>query len=147
MTIRREAIEEGFKILPTPADAEHDALIREIHRVRPANPEWNDEKGGSGARDAVIWLTVLAAAKADGGEQTEPATRDLGLKLGMPGWPAEWSASVKSEVENTLLVEIDCPLPIPGWRLRFGDGRSSWPIPRLVGYSVMELSPRTSWRC
>jgi hypothetical protein len=63
VTIRRESIEEMFKILPTAYGAEHDGLIREICRVRPTNPEFNDEKGVPEPRDAVIWLTVLAVPK------------------------------------------------------------------------------------
>jgi hypothetical protein len=37
-TIRRESIEEIFKILPTPDGAEHDALIRKSARSDPPTP-------------------------------------------------------------------------------------------------------------
>jgi hypothetical protein len=67
---RQKAIEQVFKILPTPDGAEHEALSRDIRRLRPAKTEWDKdkEKKGSGARDVVIWLTVLEAARTDGGE-------------------------------------------------------------------------------
>jgi hypothetical protein len=65
---RRKSIEQVFTILPTPEGAEHQALSREIRRLRPASTEWDDDKGGSGARDVVIWLTVLEAAKGEPGE-------------------------------------------------------------------------------
>ena len=60
---RSKVLEEVFTILPTPEGAEGEALIREARRQRPTNAAWDKDKGGSGARDAVIWLTVKEAAQ------------------------------------------------------------------------------------
>ncbi|WP_405569592.1 PIN domain-containing protein [Streptomyces phaeochromogenes] len=48
-------------ILPTPAWASREALIREAQRRAPAYTRW-DSGPGKGARDVAIWLTVLEAA-------------------------------------------------------------------------------------
>jgi PIN domain len=68
INFRLNVLKEIFTILPAPFGAEHEALIREANRRRPANPTWDEGKSGSGARDVVIWLTVLDAAKKRGEE-------------------------------------------------------------------------------
>lgn len=68
LTVRRQILQETFRILPTPEGSEHDALIREMKRQRPASTSWDNKDGGSGARDAVIWLTILNAARASSDE-------------------------------------------------------------------------------
>lgn len=65
---QREAVlREQYMVLPTPEGAAVEALGREANRRRPADIDW--EKKGAGARDVVVWLTLLAA--------TEQHARDL----------------------------------------------------------------------
>ncbi|MFE2823469.1 PIN domain-containing protein [Streptomyces sp. NPDC059271] len=68
--MRRQQLESVFQILPTPAGAAEEALRREANRLPPAEQTWSTNDGkpvkARGARDSVIWLTLLAAAKATG---------------------------------------------------------------------------------
>ncbi|WP_431681261.1 PIN domain-containing protein [Kitasatospora sp. KL5] len=65
---RQEALENVFKILPTPAGAAQEALRREAHRLPPAEQAWEAEDGkrvkARGARDVTIWLTLLETARS-----------------------------------------------------------------------------------
>jgi hypothetical protein len=60
---RREEMHERFVVLPAPHGAAQEALEREAFRRRPADVTW--DKKGAGARDVVIWLTVLDAMARD----------------------------------------------------------------------------------
>ena len=68
--IRKRADELGsiFKVLFPSDEAVREAIKRETFRRRPANAIWEDDKGervtGSGARDALVWLTLLETCKA-----------------------------------------------------------------------------------
>jgi hypothetical protein len=57
----RHALEEVFRILPTPDEAWKEALLREAYRKLPARTTF--DRPGSGARDAAIWLTALATCR------------------------------------------------------------------------------------
>jgi hypothetical protein len=63
---RRVELESSFTVLPTPPGAAEEALAREANRLPPAEQVWVDNDGNSvkarGARDAVIWLTLLETA-------------------------------------------------------------------------------------
>jgi len=63
---RRVELESSFTVLPTPPGAAEEALAREANRQPPAEQVWVDSDGrpvkAHGARDAVIWLTILEAA-------------------------------------------------------------------------------------
>jgi PIN domain len=59
---RREKLEQIFRIHPTPAGAWREALSREARRRRPAKTSW--DAPGTGARDVVVWLTVVDACRA-----------------------------------------------------------------------------------
>ncbi|WP_177226501.1 PIN domain-containing protein [Saccharopolyspora shandongensis] len=48
-------------ILEAPDSAHKEAMLREARRKVPAKTDWNNP--GSGARDAVIWLTALHACR------------------------------------------------------------------------------------
>lgn len=61
LPVMQASVGKVFTILPTPAGTEHEALMREAYRRRPAKTDWG-EGPGSGARDVVIWLTVLDTA-------------------------------------------------------------------------------------
>jgi hypothetical protein len=63
---RRDHLEQIFRIHPTPSGTWQEALIREARRHPPAKTSW--ENPGSGARDVAVWLTVVDACQADGGE-------------------------------------------------------------------------------
>jgi hypothetical protein len=59
---------------------------------RPANPEWTDGKSGSGARDALIWLTVLNTARTQEREiLLLCADRDFGTSNG-------WHPELQQEI-------------------------------------------------
>jgi hypothetical protein len=59
-------LENSFVVLPTPTGAGDEALAREANRRPPAERVWEDAEGkpvkARGARDAVIWLTLLESA-------------------------------------------------------------------------------------
>ncbi|WP_406260481.1 PIN domain-containing protein [Streptomyces chartreusis] len=63
---RRATLEDSFVVLPTPTGASDEALAREANRRPPAERVWEDAEGkpvkARGARDAVIWLTLLESA-------------------------------------------------------------------------------------
>lgn len=65
---RDSAMREHFTILNTPVGAAQEALVREARRKRPADVEWREGVKGTGARDVVIWLTVLDALAQPGAE-------------------------------------------------------------------------------
>jgi hypothetical protein len=56
-------LKDIFLLLPLPEGAADQALEREAYRRLPAATTW--EKPGSGARDAAIWLTVLAQLSSE----------------------------------------------------------------------------------
>jgi PIN domain len=56
----RRQLEALGSSAPAPDGAGEEALRREAYRLRPA-------RGGKGARDTAIWLTVVAAHEAAGG--------------------------------------------------------------------------------
>ncbi len=58
----REKLGQIFRTHPTPGGALQKGLLREARREPPAKRSW--DKPGSGARDVVIWLTILDACKA-----------------------------------------------------------------------------------
>ncbi|WP_333746269.1 PIN domain-containing protein [Streptomyces sp. IBSBF 2950] len=67
---RRAELEESFTLLSNPSGAADEALAREANRRAPAEQVWEDNEGkpvkAHGARDALIWLTLLeTAAQAD----------------------------------------------------------------------------------
>lgn len=64
----RALLEEKMVVLPTPLGAEAEALRREAERRRPAAVAW-ERDGGRGARDVVIWLTVLSALGTNSGSE------------------------------------------------------------------------------
>ena len=57
----RTHLEGRFRIVETPANAANEALAREIHRIPPT-------RDGKGARDAVIWLSIIDDIKGTDGE-------------------------------------------------------------------------------
>ena len=57
----RTHLEARFRIVETPANAANEALAREIHRIPPT-------RDGKGARDAVIWLSIIDDIKGTDGE-------------------------------------------------------------------------------
>lgn len=63
---RRTELEDSFTLLPTPPGAADEALAREANRRPPAERVWEDHEGkpvkAHGARDVLIWLTILEAA-------------------------------------------------------------------------------------
>ena len=50
----RKDLTSQVKVIKTPDAASSQALLREVHRLRPA-------REGKGARDSAIWITVLEA--------------------------------------------------------------------------------------
>ena len=54
----RQVLESTFEVLPLASGAAGEALRREAYRQLPTS-------GGRGARDAAIWLTILAQAPCD----------------------------------------------------------------------------------
>ena len=52
---------ELFRIHPAPRGAWRESVMREASRRPPAKTSWEPGKPGGGARDAVVWLTVLDA--------------------------------------------------------------------------------------
>lgn len=58
---RRTQLEDLFRIHPAPSGAWREALMREASRRPPAKTSWEPGKPGGGARDVVVWLTVLDA--------------------------------------------------------------------------------------
>lgn len=60
---RGAALRSLFSVLLPPSDAEKIALDREIQRLAPAST--STQKPGTGARDVVIWLTVLNQLSTD----------------------------------------------------------------------------------
>ena len=57
----RTHLEGRFRVVETPANAANEALAREIHRIPPT-------RDGKGARDAVIWLSIIDDIKGTDGE-------------------------------------------------------------------------------
>jgi hypothetical protein len=49
------------KVIRTPTSAWKESIIREANRQPPASVGW--DQGGSGSRDAVIWLTIVSEFK------------------------------------------------------------------------------------
>lgn len=72
--IRKRADELApiFRVLFPSDEAVREAIKRETFRRPPANAIWEDDKGeritGSGARDALVWLTLLETCKASDAE-------------------------------------------------------------------------------
>jgi PIN domain len=62
--IRRDELGKLFRTHPTPSDAWREALVRESSRRPPAKTGWEEGKPGGGARDVVIWLTILDACQS-----------------------------------------------------------------------------------
>jgi hypothetical protein len=58
---REEVLRDHFTVLPVPEGAAWDGLRREANRQRPADVDWG--KKGEGARDVVVWLTLLASSE------------------------------------------------------------------------------------
>ena len=56
----RKDLKRSFAILDTPPGAAEEALRREAHRIAPTRSA-GPKGSGIGARDALIWLTVLDA--------------------------------------------------------------------------------------
>ena len=63
---RRRQLELIFQIHPTPNGASYKALVREARRHPPAKTSW--DVSGGGARDVVVWLTILDACRVRGVE-------------------------------------------------------------------------------
>jgi hypothetical protein len=60
----RTDLERSFVVLDAPPGAADEALRREAHRIAPTRSA-GPKGSGSGARDALIWLTVLDAYKKE----------------------------------------------------------------------------------
>jgi hypothetical protein len=98
--LRSQAVAGRFTILPIPPGAAEEALVREANRRPPAERQWRDDKGhrvkARGARDAVIWLTLLEAAKTAEGpiwffsEDKDFADKD------------DWHPSLRAEAAEVL---------------------------------------------
>jgi hypothetical protein len=58
---RRSQLGDLFRIHPAPDGAWRESVMREASRRPPAKTSWEAGKPGGGARDAVVWLTVLDA--------------------------------------------------------------------------------------
>ncbi|MDH6499579.1 PIN domain-containing protein [Streptomyces sp. SAI-149] len=104
---RHAELESGFAVLPTPSGAAEEALTREANRLPPAEQVWVDSEGKSvkahGARDAVIWLTILeAASKTD--EQVWFVSRDGDFGNADK---TDFHVSLRSEANNKLGEESD----------------------------------------
>lgn len=52
-------LHEVFTILKSPRGAAEEALKREVWRIAPARTDDNAKRKGTGARDALVWLTAL----------------------------------------------------------------------------------------
>jgi hypothetical protein len=67
-----QSLMELFVVKTHPSGAAEQALRREVLRLAPARPTFNsksEEDGATGARDALIWLTILDDMR----ERDEPA--------------------------------------------------------------------------
>ncbi|WP_042404655.1 PIN domain-containing protein [Streptacidiphilus carbonis] len=67
--IRETDLRTTFRVLPAPEGSAQEALRREANRLPPAEQEWSDSNKlvkARGARDVLIWLTVLDAAVSSG---------------------------------------------------------------------------------
>jgi hypothetical protein len=113
---RQKSIEDVFTILPTPDGAEHEALIREIRRLRPATLERGNGKGG-GARDVVIWLTILNAEAHDGEVLFLSQDGDFGSAA---GWHPDLAAEISGaslrllhDGISQLIAELATPASAP----------------------------------
>jgi predicted nucleic acid-binding protein len=86
----RTDLTQSFTILDPPSDAANEALRREAHRIAPTRA---GAERGSGARDALIWLTVLEAYRrepADGATYfVTNNSRDFGSGRLMPSLQRE----------------------------------------------------------
>jgi PIN domain-containing protein len=60
----RADLERSFALLEAPPGAADEALRREAHRIAPTRSA-GPKGSGSGARDALIWLTVLDAYRQE----------------------------------------------------------------------------------
>jgi hypothetical protein len=60
----RDDLERSFTLLDAPPGAADEALRREAHRIAPTRSA-GPKGSGSGARDALIWLTVLDAYRRE----------------------------------------------------------------------------------
>lgn len=67
---RRDHIKAIFGTYQMPEGVAREALIREVHRRPPAKTSWDSP--GSGARDAVIWLTLSCTASRNSGPADGP---------------------------------------------------------------------------
>lgn len=74
--LRRTEFHDYVKVLQPTEGSAWEALQREAHRRRPAATDWDPKKSGSGARDALIWLTVLHTAQQPGSEPILLVTAD-----------------------------------------------------------------------
>ncbi|WP_042372991.1 PIN domain-containing protein [Streptacidiphilus neutrinimicus] len=108
--LRSDAL-ETFEILPIPPGAAEAALTREANRQPPAERVWRDGTGkrvkARGARDAVIWLTLLETARS----RDEPVwflSEDKDFAVGT-GWdPDLWAEAVAAlgeKASNLKLVQ------------------------------------------
>jgi hypothetical protein len=60
----RADLQQSFTLLDAPSGAADEALRREAHRIAPTRST-GPKGSGSGARDALIWLTVLDARRQE----------------------------------------------------------------------------------
>ena len=78
--LREEELRKHFTVLLPAEGAAWEALQREAQRRRPADVDW--KKKGAGARDSLIWLTILAAVQQPGAEPVILVTADTDFGKG-----------------------------------------------------------------
>ena len=96
----RRSLGQLATIAETPADAPMEALRREAFRLRPA-------RGGSGARDTAIWLTLRDhhLARSEAGVFVSNNSRDFAAH----GTPTKFHPALANEVaHHTAPLEL-CP--------------------------------------
>ncbi|MCX5097772.1 PIN domain-containing protein [Streptomyces sp. NBC_00365] len=111
---RRAELEHGFTVLPTPPGAAEEALAREANRHPPAEQVWVDSDGKSvkarGARDALIWLTIL---------ETASTTNEVVWFVSQDG---DFGNAGRSDFHDVLRAEANAKLGEDSDRLRLLSG-------------------------
>ncbi|MFZ3551724.1 PIN domain-containing protein [Streptomyces sp. 4.24] len=128
-TARRAALEKVFTVLPTPKGAAKEALRREANRQPPAEQTWSTSNGevpARGARDVVIWLTVLDAAR-EGNGPVWLLTQDSDFRGS--GADEDFHPALRSEADATLANQAGSLRLLPGG------------IQQLLGELAEEVTP------
>ena len=98
----RTHLEGRFRIVETPANAANEALAREIHRIPPT-------RDGKGARDAVIWLSIIDDIKGTDGESNFLITSN---KKGSPKVRVGHCANRTRGGRSRMLVQQSMIIPM-----------------------------------